>query len=323
MRVLTVLCWVALLAVLAPAVVLTVNRFVEPSWGPAIRAEAFTPLGLPLYAAALTGLAVALVLADGNRGPLVAVAVLCALGLGVHAWWWSPEVLGGDPAPPATADRLVVMTANLFEGRGDTGQLVAAVRDADADILVVEEITHEALADLDAAGLPDLLPYRAGSPGDAVEGTMVFARRPVGATTRLGTNLGSWEVEVGPVTVLAVHPAAPTLPDAWRDDHATILAATRATRPDLVVGDLNATDDHAPLRALADAGWRDAARLAHQGWQPTWPAHGLFSVLGIPLPPVTRIDHVLVGPGWSSLGTRTVTIDGTDHRAVVAEVARS
>jgi len=35
-----------------------------------------------------------------------------------------------------------------------------------------------------------------------------------------------------------------------------------------------------------------------------------------------RIDHVLIGDSLASLGTRTVDIDGTDHLAVVATVAR-
>ena len=54
---------------------------------------------------------------------------------------------------------------------------------------------------------------------------------------------------------------------------------------DLVVGDLNATPDHAPIRELADAGWRDAAELANEGWLPTWPAQRLTPAARPACPP--------------------------------------
>ena len=100
-----------------------------------------------------------------------------------------------------------------------------------------------------------------------------------------------------------------------------MLAAAVASDADLVVGDLNATTDHAPMRRLADAGFRSATELANEGWQPTWPAHGRTSLLGIPLPHLVQIDHVLLGPSLAAVGTHTLDIPGTDHRALVAEVA--
>jgi endonuclease/exonuclease/phosphatase (EEP) superfamily protein YafD len=45
-------------------------------------------------------------------------------------------------------------------------------------------------------------------------------------------------------------------------------------------------------------------------------------VLGLPLPRSAPIDHVLVGERLAALGSRTVDLAGTDHRPVVAEVAR-
>ncbi|MCW2766186.1 MAG: hypothetical protein JWO11_2145 [Nocardioides sp.] len=321
MRLRTVIPWLLLLAVVLPALVLTGNRLLEPSAGQAVRVEAFTPLGLPLYAVALAGLVVAGVARRGRWRLLVVPTAVCLLGLGLHAWWWSPEVLGANPPPAEGAKPVVVMTANLFAGRGDALALLAEASDARVDILVVEEITGGVFADMERAGLDEVFPHRAGAPGIAVEGTMVFSREPMGAATRLDTNLESWEVTVGDLTILAVHPSAPTMPEAWRDDHAAILAAAREYTPDLVVGDLNATNDHAPLRALADAGWRDVAELANEGWQPTWPANDLFSTVGVPLPTLARIDHVLVGPALAAISSRTVALDGTDHRAVIAEVA--
>ena len=76
------------------------------------------------------------------------------------------------------------------------------------------------------------------------------------------------------------------------------------------------------MRALADAGFRDVGELANQGWQPTWPSSGEVSLLGVPVPSLAQIDHVLVGPRLAAIGMHTHEIPGSDHRAVVAEVAR-
>ena len=113
---------------------------------------------------------------------------------------------------------------------------------------------------------------------------------------------------------------APVDPAGWRADHAAILKQAEDDHADLIVGDLNATADHEPMRQLDDAGYRDAGEVSNVGWQPTWPANhvGVFPLL----PPLVRIDHVLIGDRLASLGTRTVDVDGTDHLALLATVAR-
>ena len=123
------------------------------------------------------------------------------------------------------------------------------------------------------------------------------------------------------LVVVATHPQAPTEPDLWRSDHAALLALVRQRHPDLVLGDLNATVDHAPMRALVDAGLRDAAELANTGWQPTWPFGDRWR-LAVALPPLVAIDHVLVGPRLAVVEVHTADLPGSDHRAVVATVAR-
>jgi endonuclease/exonuclease/phosphatase (EEP) superfamily protein YafD len=41
----------------------------------------------------------------------------------------------------------------------------------------------------------------------------------------------------------------------------------------------------------------------------------------VPVPPLLAIDHVLLSDGLRSVDTETVTIPGTDHRALVVEVS--
>ena len=52
-----------------------------------------------------------------------------------------------------------------------------------------------------------------------------------------------------------------------------------------------------------------------------WPAAGGPSVLGISVPNVVTIDHVLVGPAYAAVSTHTLDLPESDHRALVAEVA--
>jgi len=99
-----------------------------------------------------------------------------------------------------------------------------------------------------------------------------------------------------------------------------ILQQAEADHADLIVGDMNATPDHDVMRRLDDAGYRDAGEVSNEGWQPTWPANHVGILPS--LPPLVRIDHVLIADSMASLGTKTVDIDGTDHLALVATVAR-
>ena len=121
---------------------------------------------------------------------------------------------------------------------------------------------------------------------------------------------------------MGVHPWAPTEPDIWRSDLAAVYETVVDHDADLVVGDFNATADHAPMRSLADAGFRDVGELANEGWLPTWPSSGAVDLFGIPVPSLIQIDHVLVGPRLAALGSSTRALPDSDHRVVVAEVAQ-
>ena len=102
---------------------------------------------------------------------------------------------------------------------------------------------------------------------------MVFSNEQLGEPALLATQFDSYRVQVGSLTLLAVHPTAPVLPQAWRRDHDLIRAEAVEKDADLIVGDMNATPDHDVMRELDDAGFRDAGELANNGWQPTWPAN--------------------------------------------------
>lgn len=321
MRARVLVFWAVVLVVLLPAAALTFGRLVEPDGGFWIRLAAFTPLAIVLYAAAVLLLGLCLVVRRRWRSVTGALAGAALAGLVLHLWWFAPQLTGANPPAAEGAEPLVVMTANVSAGRGDPIEVVRLASADAVDLLVVQEITEADLADMERAGLADLLPYRVGAPGTGGDEVMVFARTELGEGVELDLPRGGWVVPWGDLTVVAVHPWAPTEPDLWRADLASVRAAVVEHDADLVVGDLNATADHAPMRALADDGYRDVGELANQGWQPTWPSSGAWDVLGVPVPALAQIDHVLVGERLAAIGMRTREIPGSDHRAVVAEVA--
>ncbi len=318
-----VTAWTSLALLVVPAVTLTVVRLVDPEAGLLVQLQAFTPFALVPYALALALLLVLLARRALPRALLVPPAVLVLLGAGLHLSWVAPSYVGEgrEPATGAGAgEGVVVLSTNLYQGRGDGAAVVRESAERGVHLLVASEVTPGTLAAMERAGLDEVLPHRAGSPGEQYEGTMVFSREPF-EDVRLvsGTAFDNLLVRTGGLEVLAAHPAAPLDPDIWREDHARLREVVAAEGPDVVVGDLNATLDHAPVRALLAEGYRDSAELLNAGLVTTWPANGLYPVVGL-LPPTTAIDHLLLAPGWTATETGTVEVPDSDHLAVVATV---
>lgn len=325
----TLLFRLLIAGLLLPAVFLTALRLIGPEQGLLVRLTSFAPWALPLYVLGLFLVLAKLVLPGlESTRPWFVVALVGAVGLGLHGWWVSPQFVGDAPDAGEDKRTIQVMTANLLRGEADSAEVIRNAALERVDLLVLQEVTPEALRDLERFGIDEAFPFRAGEPAEGVRGTMAFATSRLRAVERLDTSFGSWAMNLvttqGEVRLYAVH-TRPPLGDAqgWADDLDAIADAAEEDRElDLVVGDLNATPDHAPFRRLADeADLRTAAERANSGWQPTWPSHGEKKVLGLPLPVSVQIDHVLVGRSMTAEGTRTLEIDGTDHRALVADVA--
>lgn len=323
MKVRTVAVAVVAAILLTPAVLLTLLRLTDPTSAHLIQAVSFTPFAIPVYAAALVLLVATMVVRRTYAVPYSVAAGLALVGLILHAAWFAPQLVGDVPEPAADAEPLVVMTSNLLRGAADTNELMRQVRDLDVDLLVVNEITISSLAAMELAGLREALPFREGNPAadGASSGTMVFSTQPTVLRDVLDTELGALVVDIDDVRLIAVHPLSPIWPDGWRDDHEKVLAAVKEYVPDLVVGDFNATPDHRPMRVLSEVGYRDSVEVVNDGFQPTWPVNGLFGLIGF-LGPVAPIDHVLVSDAWTVTATGTLEIDGTDHKPVVALLAR-
>lgn len=287
---------------------------------------AFIPYGVLAWAFATV------VVLTGRRRATRALALVTGGLLVLQVAWTHPYWPHDSPAIPAEAERLTVMTLNAYYGRASAPDLVAAATRARSDVVVLNEITAEAWADLAAAGWVEELPYHAGEPGGAWEsdGIMVFSRLPLTPHDAPPLTDPALVVDVatpaGPVTIVAVHIANPWLgfPD-WRADHESLrgFLAARGTDGLLVVGDLNAVREHEPMARLRELGLTDAAEQSGAGWLPTYPAQSLYGPFaGVPYPSLIAIDHVLVGPGLAASQAQAFRVAGTDHRGLVAEVTR-
>jgi endonuclease/exonuclease/phosphatase (EEP) superfamily protein YafD len=325
-RVLTLL---VLAALLLPALLLTALRLLQPEAGWAVRSVSFAPFAVPLYVVAGVLLLVAVVrAARARRGiggvvvPMVALDVVLVL-LVLHVSWLLPAFTGDAPTGAQSSPRLRVMTFNVLHGGATADDVAAAVAAANADVVVLQEVTTPVWRDL--GPVRETHPHVAGLSEGRPPDTVVLARRPLGTSRALETVGDSLLVPVSlgarTVGLLAVHPRYPEYPMAWRQDHAALAAAAHDARPALVVGDFNATYDHAVMRRYRDMGYRSAAELLNTGWQPTWPNNGHREVLGLPMPRVVHIDHVMVARSMTALTVEHVDVPGSDHLAVVAEVA--
>ncbi|RLV51085.1 endonuclease/exonuclease/phosphatase family protein [Nocardioides mangrovicus] len=289
----------------------------------------------PVMAAAfatytLIGFALALLLLlplAGRRGWArpwyFAGATVALLGIGLQGWLVAPLYVGSRAG---TATDLTVMSANLEVGGGDADTVVRTATDRHVGVLVLQEVTPSELTALDASGLAQLLPNRVGTAQPGVRGTMVFSTYPLTEQGTLPLANGGLAVQVAapqPFSLLAVHTATPT-DDVrrWAADLRTVRdhaqESLAAHRPLLVVGDFNATTDHALFRRVLATGLSDATAQANSGWQPTWPTKYRRSWYR----PLIAIDHVLTSRRYSARSTSTVSVPDTDHLALVVTLQR-
>jgi endonuclease/exonuclease/phosphatase (EEP) superfamily protein YafD len=236
-----------------------------------------------------------------------------------------PRYLGPEQSAAMSTD-LRVLTANLGLGRADPVALGATAR-AQADVLVVEEMTKEAADGLTSAGVDRAFPYRRLDPHEVAGGIGVWSRYPItesgfvdGYTlSTLRTRIRVPGVAIDP-TVVAIHLPGPWPQpiEAWRRDLGrlplTLRDLGRYVEPGAVIvaGDLNATIDMLPFRRLLDEGYRAATEQAGAGLARTFPGQRR-------VPPVLGIDHVLLR-NCVATAARTVALPGSDHLALLVSI---
>ena len=270
------------------------------------------------------------------------LALLVLAGACIAAWrrWWAGAVVAvacgaillallapraiSDRAPTDAAGvRLRVLAANVAGNDVTAHTTLDAVRNWNVDVFSVVELTPEVAFAYDLVGARSMFPNRALRPLNGFRGAGIYARVPLRLLPTLnGAEFGLAAAEIQPsgaaaVEVRAVHIPAPTGPDAaaaWRRSLRVLPSAGASSPLRMLLGDFNATLDHAELRHLLDRGYRDAAEQAGVGLRPTWPQGRRL------LPPLVTIDHVLADRRVRVISARSVAIPGSDHRGVLTEL---
>ncbi|MBA2280077.1 MAG: endonuclease/exonuclease/phosphatase family protein [Acidimicrobiia bacterium] len=243
--------------------------------------------------------------------------------------------------PPVTAPSgspaVRLVTANALHPNREPEAWARAVLAVEPDMVIAQEVSDELAAAVVAIG-GGRLPH-AFVPADRGKGgCAVWSRLPLLEPRSIlaGYRAVIASVEVGglPVTVMGVHTMAPTSARKgaqWRESFAIVADEVEAAAPGPVVcaGDWNATLAHLPLvELLARTGLRDAHTEAGREGARTWPSGGgrgfdegvLGRIVGS-LPPLALLDRVLVSEHLAVGAVRELTAPGSDHRAVVADLA--
>lgn len=269
---------------------------------------------------------------------LVAGAVLALLALVLRRWLTTLVVavlvaflgvlVGQRAVPseqePAGQQQLRVLSLNAYVGGADVRRVVDLVRDQRVDVLSLQELTPELVAELDAAGLRQLLGHRVFDAREDGSGSGIASRYPLRELDLVsGSALSQPSARVAlpgdrEIEVVAVHPYYPVGRDTaadWRHDMAALPEPPRGDGVARVLaGDFNATLDHTELKELVGRGYTDAAAARGRGFAPTWPERGSW------LPPPVTIDHVLASDGIGVHGYEVFDVPGSDHRAVFADL---
>ena len=281
-----------------------------------------------------------LILADGVT-PLLVPPALFALGIGLWRRGWTLAVLsaataatflwstvpavgvrGRAPPPGGASPALRLFDANLHAANPGVAPIAEEIRAAAPDLVALQEVDPDGAAGLLRSGVLARFPYRVTEVRYGASGIALWSRFPlvearveqvddvpfIRATVVLGERR---------LRICTVHVEAPVGDGRarWRAQLRRVDEELRRERRPLVVaGDFNATRHHPSFRRLLSHGLVDAHERRGRGWAGTWPRDRW------PLPPLMRLDHVLLTPGVTVRSVREGVGQGSDHRPIVADL---
>jgi vancomycin resistance protein VanJ len=214
-------------------------------------------------------------------------------------------------------DRLTVLTANLFNDHADTAELERVIQRERPDLVATQELGPKAARVLEKHYDHGLLRPQTDFNGIGLAAAFEIVAEELGtphprAITAVATMGSSSRHSMQFMSVRLPPPFFGTWVAERRRYAETLIDHVRIHQgPLCLLGDLNATPLWATYRVLRRE-LQDGARRARRLIFPrgaTWPA---------PFP-LLRIDHVLVR-GLTVTRVKTLSIKGTDHRALLAEL---
>jgi endonuclease/exonuclease/phosphatase (EEP) superfamily protein YafD len=265
----------------------------------------------------LPTLVVAVALILGKRWRTL---VVCALVLALQIWWLAPQLVPTGTSSNGFGFR--VFSANIEYNNPKDAGLASQISQADADIVILQELSPGNLSRLEASKVLDGYAYSTTRPG-AGFGTGVWSKWPlqderttqVGGFPFLTFQLATPQGNIRVVDVHTLPPEGAIALQTWRTQLSWLARqAKQAPGPLLEIGDFNATQDMQSFRGLLAHGHMKDAHRSVGGWRPTWPANRWW------LPPIYRFDHVLLRNGIGVSGQRVGHSYGSDHLPLVTDL---
>lgn len=290
-----------------------------------------------LPVAGLVSAAIAVLAFWWRRWLLTAVSVVCvALQLSWHMGYFVPAAQLSDEARSAVAAESVasddayarIMTLNARESKADAASIVALVQREHVEVLALQEVNDDLLQRLKDVGISKLLPHRVVGESGANDNGGVNVLYTKAAMSRPDSNLLTIDTSAMPagtvtmggkqVRFVSAHPNSPTRgkQDLWGAGLGTIGSLKEYDWTYVVMGDFNSTWDHPRFRELLGDRFVDASEQAGRGYHFTYPAN--VEVHGVTVPSVIEIDHIIHDRGVTMGDLETVTVPGSDHKALLA-----
>lgn len=228
-------------------------------------------------------------------------------------------------ATPNTNDNyLRIMTLNTLNGHVNPAALVAALKTQKVEVLALQEVSWRFLDQLKAAGIQNVLPYYvegyATNSDNGGINCLFFMTKPSNISTNLlpveTSAMSAADITVGTkiLRFVSAHPNSPHLggQGLWSEGLSTIASLAGYDHAYIIMGDFNATWDHAAFRSLLGDTFVDASQQAGEGFHMTYPANS-------PIPPLIEIDHMVYSKNAGVFigNLATVELEGTDHFALV------
>lgn len=220
--------------------------------------------------------------------------------------------------PSASAKTTLKLCAiNLLSSNDEYSKVIDFIRDTDADVVVVQELSNKWGQQLNV--LSEEYLYRGMLPRSDNFGIGILSKVPLEDTkftslsgAKVSTVTTTLRLQSQFITIIGTHPPPPVGMQqfVWRNEQLTNLSTftMSQTTPVVLLGDLNCSSFSPNFRRLIDqSGLRDT-RIGY-GLQPTWPVN-LF-------PLWVTIDHCLVSKDIAVLDRAVGPNIGSDHLPVI------
>ena len=251
------------------------------------------------------------------------LAALACVVAALHGYWTIAPLLP-RAAAATTGRQLRVVSANLLMVHDDPALLADELDRLDADVYFLQELSPHWDDELERRGFWNRYRFNQRLTSEDSFGTAIASRFPVHNlhvfwSAELPQMRGVLRVDDRDIELLNVHLLPPRTQDYvpyYRQgaDELVAIVQRLGGKSFIVAGDFNSTPDSifaARMRSLSEDAWEAAG----SGFGFTWP-NGMFTI------PPMRLDHVFVSPDLSVVRATLGVGLGSDHRPIIADVAR-